>query len=367
MASIKTYETSSGERRYLVRWRVGNREASKGGFRRKRDALRYKADVETRKEMGHLYRAAPLTLGEFLDGWLSRYERKVDRASSHRRRADALRALPDSLRAVALPELDPADVEDAVTAVAERAPRQAQLCLATLKLALRNAVERKQVIDPGIFTIRAPSAKARPPRFLTLAEVEELAGWMDDQANRLVRFAALTGARQGEIFRLRRDDVDLDAGTALIHGEVKTEKSLRTLDLAPSVVELLAEQLASHESRLVFPAPRGGEWSKDNFMARVFRPAVKRAGLEPLRFHDLRHTFASLSIEAGNNVKVIADQLGHGDGGALVLSRYGHLYKGATKDAALRLDALVRKSLRADARGEHVESVRNHDRSGVHT
>jgi integrase len=76
-------------------------------------------------------------------------------------------------------------------------------------------------------------------------------------------------------------------------------------------------------------------------MNRVFKPAARAAGIPELTFHDLRHTGASLMIAAGCNVKVIAEQMGHADGGALVLRRYGHLYKGARKQAAIALETHV--------------------------
>jgi integrase len=69
-----------------------------------------------------------------------------------------------------------------------------------------------------------------------------------------------------------------------------------------------------------------------------FKRAAIRAGLPAMTVHDLRHTGASLMIASGTHVRVIAEQMGHSDGGALVLRRYGHLYKGAQKQAALALE-----------------------------
>jgi len=81
----------------------------------------------------------------------------------------------------------------------------------------------------------------------------------------------------------------------------------------------------------------------------VFKPAACHVGRPALTFHDLRHTGASLMIAAGCHVKVIAEQMGHADGGALVLRRYGHLYKGARKQAALALENHVLGDARAAA------------------
>jgi len=78
-------------------------------------------------------------------------------------------------------------------------------------------------------------------------------------------------------------------------------------------------------------------------MGRVFRPAVRRAELDGLTFHDLRHTCASLLISTGANPLEVAAQLGHRDA-RLVFQRYGHLYPGAAEHAVQRLDGVTRKA-----------------------
>jgi Phage integrase family len=140
------------------------------------------------------------------------------------------------------------------------------------------------------------------------------------QISRIVPVAARTGAREGELFALRAGDVDLADETLLVvstgsnrRGRTKTRGSKRTIDLPPLAAQLLREQLLARwhtSSQLVFPAPEGGVWNKDNFTARVFRPAVQKVAdryrrqhrvasdeltpFDGLTFHDLRHTCASL-------------------------------------------------------------------------
>jgi integrase len=121
-------------------------------------------------------------------------------------------------------------------------------------------------------------------------------------------------------------------------------KKYRTIDIGPAAVKLLREQqLARGPSAegLLFPTRTGAAYEAHNFMNRVFKPAARAAGIPELTFHDLRHTGASLMIAAGCNVKVIAEQMGHADGGTLVLRRYGHLYKGARRQAAIALESHV--------------------------
>jgi integrase len=200
-------------------------------------------------------------------------------------------------------------------------------------------------VDGAIFGLRAPRYEEREPRFLTWPEVERLASFCTE--GRLVAFTALTGLRQREIFALRRSAVDVSSRVVRVEGsarggaigKTKTGRK-RSVHLTVAAAELLAEQLAVREGgalNLVFPSPNGAMWRKDNFMARVFRPAVRRAELGGLTFHDLRHTYASLMVAAGASPHVVAEQLVHRDA-RLVLQRYGHLYPGVSRQAALDLD-----------------------------
>ena len=114
-------------------------------------------------------------------------------------------------------------------------------------------------------------------------------------------------------------------------------------------MRVLREQLLArtpNQLGLVFPTPGGVVWRKDNFMARVFRPAVRRANLAPLRFHELRfhdlpHTYAALMIAAGAHPKLLQAQLGPASIN-VTLNTYGHLFPDAFADVGHALDRLVR-------------------------
>jgi integrase len=344
VASIDKYKTAKDEARFEVRWRDGRRRDCSKVFKLKGDALRFKVEVERRQQLGPLYDAPPQRFGTFLDDWLGRYEQAV-RPSTYERAVQALRHVRD-FAPLYVEQLTAADVEDRIGRVARTAPRQAQQTLAKLKQALRNAQERGQTVDEAIFRIGAPRCEERDPRFLTWAQVEELAATCAEE--RLIVFASLTGMRQGELFALREENVDLERGVVLVGAtaykgraaKTKTRSGRRTVHLSRLAKQTLREQLLARlptATGLVFPSPYGGLWQKDNFMSRVFRPAVKRAALDGLTFHDLRHTCASLMIAAGANPLEVASQLGHKDA-RLVLQRYGHLYPGASAKAAQLLD-----------------------------
>jgi integrase len=288
-----------------------------------------------------------VTLSEFFAGWRERYAHQV-RESSFERKLQAVPHLAPFM-GLFLEHVRAADVEDAIAGVAKRSPRQAQLALATLKQVLRNAQERGHVVDEAVLRIRPPRLEEREPRFLRWPEVEELAAACTEE--RLVVVACLTGLRQGELFALRDSDVDFETGAIVVTRaarrgvavRTKTRQSIRRAYLSGLARQMLREQLVArkpNDGRLVFPSPLGGVWQRNNFMARVFRPAVRRAGLDGLTFHDLRHTCASLLIAANANPLEVAAQLGHKDA-RLVFQRYGHLYPGAAHRAVQRLDALT--------------------------
>jgi integrase len=224
--------------------------------------------------------------------------------------------------------------------------------LDTLKMILRNARERGQTIDEGVLRVRPPRRERAEIRFLDWIEVERLASETVEPYGNLVRFACLTGMRQGELFALRDRALDLRHATVAVEAgaregklvPTKTAAGRRQVRLSGEAMRVIREQLlarAPNELGLLFPTPGAAVWRKDNFMARVFRPAVGRAQLQPLRFHDLRHTYAALMIAAGAHPKLLQAQLGHTSIN-VTLNTYGHLFPDAFADVGEALDRLVR-------------------------
>ncbi len=316
---------------------------------RKRDAELLRDEINRRVALGSVYPSSPQTFTEFTGEWLERYSQRV--------RPATLASCRDSLKHLAvfdgwqLETIRAADVEDHVFAIGRRAPRAAELMLDTLKMILRSARERGQIVDEAIFRVRPPRRERAEMRFLDWAEVEQLASDAVEPYGNLVRFACLTGLRQGELFALRERAVDLGGQSIVVEAgaregqlvPTKTSAGRRRVRLSGEASRILREQLlarAPNELGLVFPTPSGAVWRKDNFMARVFRPAVRRAGLAPLRFHDLRHTYAALMVAAGAHPKLLQAQLGHTSIN-VTLNTYGHLFPDAFVDVGPALDRLV--------------------------
>jgi integrase len=318
---------------------------------RKRDAELLRDEINRRVALGALYPAEAQTFAEFVEGWLERYAQTV--------RPSTLASCRDSLRRLAvfdaweLESIRAADVEDLVFSVASGTPRSAEIMLETLKMVLRSAKERGQLVDEAVFRLRAPRRERREMRFLDWGEVERLGSETVEPYGNLVRFACLTGLRQGELFALRERAVDFAHRNIVVEAgardgqlvPTKTSAGRRRVQLSGEALRILRKQLLArrrNELGLVFPTPGGSVWRKDNFMARIFRPAVRRADLAPLRFHDLRHTYAALMIAAGAHPKLLQAQLGHSSI-TVTLNTYGHLFPDAFADVGSALDRLVQR------------------------
>ncbi len=174
-----------------------------------------------------------------------------------------------------------------------------------------------------------------------LESVEEL------KFETLFMTAVMTGMRQGEQFGLKWSDIDWFNSQIYVtrtfnHGrfyEPKTKSSKRKIDLAPQLLAQLKKwKLACPNSELdlVFPNEAGKPLSPINVVRRKFEPALKKSGAERIRYHDLRHTYASIQIDLGENPKYIQHQMGHSSI-KITLDTYGHLMKDVNEEAASRL------------------------------
>jgi len=163
--------------------------------------------------------------------------------------------------------------------------------------------------------------------------------------------AIMTGARQGEILGLKWTDVDFNKKQLYIrrtfnHGRFfapKNKGSNRKIDLAPVVVKELAKWKLASETNdldLIFPSDAGTPMDCMNLVHYQFHPALKRAGCPRIRFHDLRHTTASLLLDQGENIKYISAQLGHANP-TTTLNIYAHLMKTENQAAVCRLEKTI--------------------------
>ena len=154
-----------------------------------------------------------------------------------------------------------------------------------------------------------------------------------------------TGLRRGELLGLKWSDIDLEKGDLRVQRQIgridgkiiemplKTKNAYRTLPLSADAIDVLMQQRRkTGNSEWVFPSPTGGPMSPDSVLHMLHR-VLKRAGLPKVRFHDLRHTFATLALQNGVDIKTVSGMLGHFSAG-FTLDTYTHVTTSAKREAA---------------------------------
>ncbi len=204
--------------------------------------------------------------------------------------------------------------------------------------------------DPSLY-VKRPRIELEEMDFLIPKEIRLFLNHVKSNYYSLFLTAVMTGMRRGEILALKWGDIDWNSNQisvkrSIYKGEFvnpKSKNSIRRIVITP----LLRQALEQHrligrtsELGLVFSNENGLPLNPDNLIKREFHPALDRAGLRRIRFHDLRHSYASLLISQGENIKFIQSQLGHSSA-KTTLDRYGHLMPNLENDAARRLDKTV--------------------------
>jgi integrase len=243
-------------------------------------------------------------------------------------------------------------------------PRTVQYVHATIRKALNDAVRWGLLVRNPAYHAAAPTPRRTELRTWTADELRHfLACVRDDRLYAAWWLAALTGMRRGEVLGLRWVDLDLDGGwlsvrhTLIVvdnHIQVskpKTARGRRRIALDPETITALrthhtaqaAERLAAGpawpNNNLVFTRQDGAPLHPE-YVRRLFDRRVHRAGLPRIRFHDLRHTHATLALQAGVHPKVVSERLGHATV-AMTLDVYSHAIPALQQDAATTIADLV--------------------------
>lgn len=343
------------------------------GYRTRKDAERARIELLARLDQGCYVEPSRLTFATFLrDQWLPGLAGRVRPTTVHGYTTNLERYVLPRVGQVTLQRLTPAQLNTLYAALLAGggkdgrplSARTVQAIHMTVRKALRDAA-RWGLVARNVAELADPPSPTRADmrtwtaeelrRFLTHVEGERLAAlWM---------LAASTGMRRGEVLGLRWVDVDLElarvavrqtlvlAGRQVVTSEPKTSRGRRSIALDPRTVaalrswraaqleERLAWGAAWTDSGLVFTredgTPMHPEWLSDAFDWRV-----RTAGLPRIRFHDLRHTHASLGLAAGVPVKVMSERLGHSTS-SFTADAYQHVTPALEEHAASTVARLV--------------------------
>ena len=314
-------------------------------------------------EQGRLPAPENLALERYLLRWL---EDAV--ASSVARRTAAVYAyhvrehiLP-SLGKHKLKALTPTDLQSLYTRLLRRglAPKTVKNVHGVIRKALGQAVAWNLVATNVALAAKPPRVERRELATLSAAEVRRM--WASVEGTRWKPFLILaikTGLRQGELLGLRWDDIDFVTGALQVRRQLQRDKTFaapkgrrqRRLDLGTLELRALAEHRAQQEERrrqlgaawegqeLIFCTDRGRPLGWRD-VDRDFKRRLAKAEVKAIRFHDLRHTNATLQLEAGIHPKVVQERLGHSDI-SVTLDIYSHVMPTLGREAAQRLDAML--------------------------
>jgi integrase len=228
--------------------------------------------------------------------------------------------------------------------------------LVTLNQVMSYAVRHKYIDHNPLTDAERPRKRGTTEKKkIEVLSPYQIAALLDAEKNQQYRtmfiLAVFSGVREGELLGLKWSDIDWKNSQVHIQRtynkgrffDTKTEGSNRKIDLGPKVITGLKKwKLACPVNNLdlMFPNEAGGPINYSNMVRRHFQPALQRAGVHRIRFHDIRHTFASLLIEQGENIKYIQNQLGHSSP-TVTLNVYAHLMKETNQKSACKLENTV--------------------------
>ncbi len=313
-----------------------------GGFARKKDAEARLKRAQVEKAAGR----SDVSFAEFAARWLADYGaglRPVTRDGYERVVRKHL--LPHFDKTLA--DITPADVQAFVSAKVRDgyAPKTVSMMLTQLKGMFRWAIQMELTERNPAASVRAPHPVKKEMEFLSPDEIKRLLDAASDEARPVIAVAVFTGLRQGELLALRVSDLELDRGLIFVrrsysakYGYVqpKSAAGRRAVRIGPGVTEILRAQVEGKEGLVFGTEPL----DKYALVHDEFHPALARAGVKRIRWHDLRHTYAALMISLGCNVKFLQSQLGHSSI-KMTLDRYGHLLPSVDEGIEARMEALV--------------------------
>ena len=346
--------------RYTIQTPTGSkRKTLYGKTRREVDEKLTKAKAD--RDGGLVFDADNLKLGEYLGRWLADSVRDTVRPTTFERYEQMVRLhIRPVLGKVKLKNLTSAHVRGLYREKLDAglSPRTVQYVHVTLHKALKQAIADGLIPRNATEAVKPPQVRREEMRPLTAEQVRILfdaaAG---DRFEALYVLAVTTGLRQGELLGLKWDDVDLEEGTLRVRrtlttakgGPVlaapKTKGSRRTVRLSQTALQALKSHLNRQlgdieeagdrwrENGLIFASETGEPLDRRLITTHRFKPLLKRAELPEVRFHDLRHTCATLLLSKNVNPKVVSEMLGHASI-AITLDTYSHVLPTMQESAA---------------------------------
>jgi integrase len=352
-----SYFTADGRRRYV-------------SGKNKTEAQRALRQAMADADRGLIFDADNLKVEEYLDRWLSDSVRDTVKATTFERYEQITRLhLKPALGRVKLKSLTPAHVRSLYREKLEAglSSRTVRYIHTTLHKALKQAVMDGLIPRNVTESVKPPQPTREEIHPLTPEQAKlllQVAHEIGDRLEALYVLAIHTGLRQGELLGLKWDDVDLEDGSLQVRrtltitksGPVftapKTTSSRRSVKLTSNATEALKSHLERQLAEidrvgslwcpgdadgLIFASETGEPLDRRAVTKQEFKPLLRRVGLPEIRFHDLRHTCATLLLTRNVNPKIVSEMLGHSSI-AITLDTYSHVLPNMRDQAAAAME-----------------------------
>lgn len=339
-------ERPDGSRQYLI-WYQGT--DGRGRFENvpggERDAVKARARIVDRINHGHKVAPTRIKMDAYSRTWLEGLDHKPQTIRTYGWAIE--KHIIPQLGRYRVSEMDVHRVARFISQMKKEGYKAWTInnALTPLRLILKRAMRDGFIpVDPFPLLERSerPKGDQKEMSILDTDEIQTFLGAATDWYRPLLSTAIFTGMRRGELLNLKWEDVDLDAGIIKVQ-DSKTRAGIREVILFPALEKILRRhKLAQHQGAVyVFETHERRQMRGDVVLKSAMKATLKRSGIKKeMRFHDLRHTYASILIHQGQTDQFICEQIGHSSS-AVTRRVYGHLFdrEARREDARARLEA----------------------------
>lgn len=323
--------------------------------------------MRTQIQEGLTFNSTLITLNQFMVQWLGSIRTSIRPKTYNQYSYIALKQIIPTLGKIKLKDLRPEQIQALYNAKLDNgiSQRTVQLIHVVLHRALGQALKQGLIIRNPTQAVTRPRVSHKEMMVLSGDQARSfLSAAQNTRYETLYYLAIHTGMREGELLGLKWCDLDWVtkrlqvkrqlqhiSGHGLVFSEPKTAAGRRMIVLSPNAIEKLRShsekqnverQLAGSawvENDLIFPTKLGSPMYSAN-MYKIFKGVLKLASLPNIRFHDLRHTAATLMLQQGVHPKVVQERLGHSDI-TQTLGTYSHVLPSMQEEAADKLDEVL--------------------------
>ncbi|CEG31417.1 site-specific integrase [Peribacillus simplex] len=338
----------------------------KRGFKTEKEAKNALAALMTDINKGNYVEPSKLSYSVYIDDWLKDKKISVKKSTHESYKALIEKHIIPALGDTKLSDITSRQIQSFIRDLfltEELSDESIQKIYMIVKNSLNSAVKFELLAKNVCEKVERPKVQKKEMKVWDVEEIQHFLKVAEgDHSYMLFHLAVTTGMRMSEILGLRWKNVDLDNGVIYVKEQleryshnftnVKTKASNRNISISETTVQALRKQrkmilqeklMSSSEEykdlNLVCPTSVGTPYLPSN-LSKIFKRLTKTSGNKPIRFHDLRHSFATMLLSQSVNPKIVSEILGHSSS-KITLDVYTHILPNMQKDTAKQLGNML--------------------------